>query len=199
MTYCRPYQDWPRRIKLSKNGVVHAARTPDSDNWLDQARRSDGHSTIVACKNYYRFRVGGEDKGYAKGIPFFEQEHDATITCKNCLRELGDRKEVSERFVIVDKDGLFLKGISSRTGKVADAKLFKVLHAATRWCTVWVYFDKEGNPLDGFGEWSRLRREGMAGERRRQLRPGLRIFKVTLKLGEEVEINKKSLPNPKRF
>ena len=115
---------------------------------------------------------------------------DTPITCKNCLRELGDtdyKKEITERFVIMDKDGLFMKSLAHRTGELADAKLFKAKAPAKSWITQRIYLNSAGEEIN-FRTWLQLGREKMPRRIVKRLLEGYRIFKTTMQLGEEIKV-----------
>jgi hypothetical protein len=179
MSYCKIYQDWPLRAKVTPKGVVHAAR-PKGTRWTDEFHKDT--DTFIACA--YSWRRKNVDNR------LISITADNSITCKNCLRELGDtdyKKEISERFVIMDKDGFFMKSQAQRTGELADANLFKTKAPAIGWITQTIYFNGAGEEID-FRTWLHLGRENMPRRPGKRLIKGYRIFKATMQLGEEVRI-----------
>ena len=166
MAYCILYQDWPNRVKLAEDGVVHAAR-PFGSRPYDKYYRDHGFSVCIACISSWRMEKHVKQ--------FIEVDNNPTIPCKNCLRALGDRPEISERFLIMNKDGLYLKKGGRLTEEVADAKLFRTKGTAKNWMGVTVYFDGFGNEIS-WREYMALGRDRMPRETKTRLKEGYRIL-----------------------
>ncbi len=179
------HHDWPLRFKFTKKGVVHAGRLYGSRKHDRFYHNHNGEppKMFIACTSFTKTILWSmKDKSRITSVPA-----DTTITCKNCLREMGDRKEISERFAIMDKDGLYLRNRVSRTGEVADAKLFKVKGAAINWITERVYLNGKDEEIN-LGTWLELGRNNMPRRSVKRLIGGYRIFKTTMQLGEEVKV-----------
>lgn len=191
MTYCVMYQDWPLRVKVVEKGVVHAARPYGSRPNDKFYKFYKDTSIFISCMDSWR-RSNQHNR-------LIHVEKNTPITCKNCLRELGDtdyKKEISERFVIMDKDGLFMKSRGKRTGELADARLFKAKAPAIVWITKILYLDGEDNEVN-YGTWLQLGRDKMPRRVGKRLLKGYRIFETTMQLGKEIEIEVDSVSTRK--
>jgi len=140
---CRLHSDFPKRVKFYKkrDAIVHACRVPYPGAGYD----------MTAC---------GLQAAYGPGYSEVALDARTPITCKTCLKALGDidylPKETNNRYVIQVGDTLFMKDSDGNlTSKLADAQLYKVEANAIDRTKIDVWYSKNGSEKMDSKTWLR--------------------------------------------
>lgn len=149
---CKPYRDYPERAKVSKSGVVHAAFM------TTQVRDSKEVPFVrLACS----YDLLDMDKLVEKGT---------SITCKNCMRELGitDGKVYSTRYLLqrLDTDDFYRKTRvwGDWVRDMPNATLYKTRGVAETYGKRVFYYDNSGREIT-HQEATELHKQGITFKR----------------------------------
>ena len=194
MAYCRLYKDYPMRVQKGPDGVVHAAKMAISGSFkrygysgysphlrpgqVEEVPETNYISTV--CEDYR-----GDVVEYSNNLTVLEG--NPSITCKNCLRKLGDadyQRSFKERFVVVDKNGMFLKR-NVPQHEIGDATLYKIKGAAIKAASKRGYKNLDGRECD-YHEW-RVIPYAMRPEFEWVMKEGYSVKSVMLSLIESEE------------
>lgn len=152
------YGDQPLRVRLTKNGVVHAASYQEFGGFSRYNSKTGEHTQVpkrkyisVVCR---RWKWAEEPKDLKSKLISNKEK----ITCKSCQERMGltDKPLSPKRFVVRRKsDGKFLKNTNTRctswSDSVTDAFFFKREHTAASKCKTGRY--KVGTRFLTYSEW----------------------------------------------
>ncbi len=138
--HCRIPIDWDKRFQLSKDGVVHAARTINVKTTVQYKYNYTSHKQERVGTVPAHDRLMSACSTYWSKDPndFMEVANTTEITCKNCMKAMGIKPTVApsnKRYVLMEvASGYFYKngGYSTSVWQddVMNATLYKTKKGA---------------------------------------------------------------------
>ena len=161
--YCRRQVDYPNRAQIP-GGVVHAAiarQIPSRETTI----YIHGERSKVKCERHIEIstacRKNNGTMGWATGKfepnNLVEVDKDTPITCKNCLKSMGDEDHVPviNKFVIREKETGYFRGTSGKFVKdLTAAKLFQLERVALKQISTSEYYTNSGRRVEDKEYWS---------------------------------------------
>jgi len=160
---CLADRDQPLRVRLSKDGVVHAAAYRNFGGFTRYSYSSYNHNSDTAeSREEYvpkqkRIEIACRWRFPKKDMSKLLISNAENITCKSCMKRMGmvEGPISPKRYVVLNKDtGEYMKNTSSRCSgwseSLSDAFFFRTEHTAKDKCRVSRY--RVGDELMTYAE-----------------------------------------------